>query len=104
VTIANNLIVAPGLAFRAASPEVFTLFDSNVFGADPGLKAEIGSRSMGPEAWMRTRMPRTRVVPGAGVGGGDLGKIVGFSAVDGGQPVDGVAFQGKAPDIGVAEK
>ena len=104
VTIANNLIIAPGLAFRAASPGVFALFDSNVFGADPGLRAEIGSRSMGPEEWMKTRMPRTRLVPGAGVGEGDLGKIVGFSSVDGGQPVDGVTFQGKAPDIGVAEK
>jgi hypothetical protein len=104
VTIANNLIIAPGVAFKAAGPGTFALFDSNVFGAEPGLKAEIGSRSVGPEAWMKASMPHTRIVPGAGVGDGDLGKILGFSAVDGGQPVDGVTFQGKAPDIGIAEK
>jgi hypothetical protein len=104
VTIANNLIVAPGIAFRAAGPGVFALFDSNVFGADSSLEAEIGSRPVGPQAWLKTRMPRTRIVPGAGVAEGDLGRIVGFSAVDGGRPVEGVTFEGKAPDIGVAEK
>ena len=104
VTIANNLIVAPGVAFKAAAQGVFALFDYNVFGADPGLKAAIGGRSVGSEAWMKGPMPHTRIVPGAGVGDGDLGKIVGFSAVDGGRAVDGVTFQGKAPDIGVAEK
>jgi hypothetical protein len=104
VTIANNLIVAPGVAFRAAAPGVFALFDYNVFGADLGLKAAIGAGSVGPESWMKGPMPHTRVVPGAGVADGDLGKIVGFSGVDGGRPVDGVTFVGKAPDIGVAEK
>jgi len=104
VTIANNLIVAPGVAYKAAAPGVFALFDYNVFAADPGLKAAIGGSSVGSEAWMKGPMPHTRIVPGAGVGEGDLGKVVGFSAVDGGRPVEGVTFQGKAPDIGVAEK
>ncbi|MCI4355242.1 MAG: right-handed parallel beta-helix repeat-containing protein, partial [Thermoplasmata archaeon] len=104
VTIANNLIVAPGLAFRAAALGAFALFDYNVFGADPGLKAAIGTGSVGSEAWMKGPMPHTRLVAGAGVAEGDLGKVVGFSAVDGGRQVDGVTFQGRAPDIGVAEK
>src|SRR5262249_1698499 len=104
VTIANNLIVAPGVAFKAASMGVFAVFDYNVFGAEAGLKAGIGAGSVGSEAWMKGPMPHTRIVPAAGVAEGDLGKIVGFSAVDGGRAVDGVTFQGKAPDIGVAEK
>jgi hypothetical protein len=104
VTVANNLILAPGIAFKAASVDAFTLFDYNVFGADPALKAAVGSGSVGSEAWMKARMTHTRIVPGAAVADGDLGKIVGFSAVDGGRTVDGVTFLGKAPDVGVAEK
>jgi hypothetical protein len=104
VTIANNLVLAPEIAFRAASAGAFSLCDYNVFGADPGLKAAIGGNTVGAEAWMKGRMPHTRIVPGAAVADGDLGKITGFSAVDGGGKVDGVTFLGKAPDVGVAEK
>jgi hypothetical protein len=104
VTIVNNLIVGPAVAFQAAAPAAFAVFDYNVFGADPGLTAAIGPASIGSEAWMKGPMPHSRIVSTAGVSEGDLGKIVGFSPVDAGRSVDGVSFQGKAPDIGVAER
>jgi hypothetical protein len=43
------------------------------------------------------------VISGLGLQEGDLGRVVGFSPVDAGSPLDGVTFGGRAPDIGVAE-
>ncbi len=103
ITIANNLILAPKVAYRVAGPGSFALFDYNVFGAEATLPASVADKSVGPEVWMKA-MPHTRLVPGAGFADGDLGKITGFTAVDAGHPVEGVPYRGKAPDIGVAEK
>ena len=103
LTMANNLILAPKVAYKAAGPGSFALFDYNVFGAEATLPASVADKSVGPEVWMKA-MPHTRLVPGAGFADGDLGKITGFTAVDAGHPVEGVSARGNAPDIGVAEK
>jgi len=104
IWVANNLILHPDFAFRVGSLRTLALFDYNVFGADPSLKAEVGSEPVGAAAWMKAHMPHSRVVPEAGFSDGDLGKIVGFTAVDAGKPVEGVPFRGRAPDIGVDDR
>ena len=63
----------------------------------------VGGADAGP-SWWRAHMPHSRVVSAADFTGNDLGKIVGFSAIDAGKAFDGLAFKGAAPDIGVAER
>jgi hypothetical protein len=102
-SIANNLVIAPRTAFSLPATARYRLFDYNVFGGDPGLPAQVGSESVKAADWMKARMPHSRVISGLGLQEGDLGRVVGFSPVDAGSPLDGVTFGGRAPDIGVAE-
>ena len=104
VSIANNLVIEPRIAFILGSAASVSLFDYNVFGSGPDLKAAVGADRVEAAAWMALRMPHTRVVPGADLKGGDLAKIAGFSPIDAGKALDGLPFRGAAPDVGVAEK
>jgi hypothetical protein len=104
VSIANNLVIEPRTAFTLGSPASVSLFDYNVFGSGPNLKAVVGADRVEAAAWMALRMPHSRVVSGADLIGGDLGKIAGFSPVDAGKALEGLPFLGAAPDVGVAEK
>jgi hypothetical protein len=104
VTVANNLILHPTVAFRLLSPKAVALFDYNVFGGDPALPADVGAGPVGAAAWMKRHMPHSRVIAGAGLTEGDLGRVVGFTPVDAGKALDGAPFEGRAPDIGVAER
>ena len=103
LTIANNLILEPKVAFKLPLPQGWALFDYNVFGAAAALPGAVGEKQVGT-AWMAAHMPHSRVVAGADLAGGDLSRVVGFSPVDAGKALDGSAFKGSAPDIGVAER
>ncbi|MGH9443468.1 MAG: right-handed parallel beta-helix repeat-containing protein [Thermoanaerobaculia bacterium] len=103
VSIANNLVIRPAFAWDVASFGVFNLFDFNVFGGESTLQGSVGGRASRAADWIGRRMPHSRLVPGAEISGRDLGKIVGFSALDAGTAVKGLSFKGLAPDIGIAE-
>jgi hypothetical protein len=102
VEIANNLAIKPRIAFALGALSSVAFFDYNVFGADPSLPAMVGQGSEGA-SWI-SRMPHSRIVPGADLSGGDLSRIVGFSPVDAGKALEGMGYRGAAPDIGVAER
>lgn len=104
ISIANNLILKPAVALTLGSPGAVSLFDYNVFGADSSLRANVGGTPLDAVPWMRIHMPHSKVLPGLGLSGGDLAKVIGFSPVDAGTRVEGVDFRGAAPDIGVAER
>ena len=104
IVIANNLVLEPVLAFTLAAPEAVALFDYNVFGKVGALPAQVGANRIEAAAWMARRMPHSRVLAGLDLAGGDLGRVTGFSTVDAGTPLQGLPFQGSAPDIGVAER
>ena len=93
----------PRVNARVAGRAV-SLFDYNVFGGESSLRAIVGGASVEAAAWMKVHMPHSRVLPGLELEGGDLARVVGFSPVDAGTPVEGVSFRGAAPDIGVAER
>lgn len=104
VWVANNLVLEPKRAFTLLSPDAIAVFDYNVFGASPALPAVVAEDRVAASAWIKGHMPHSRLVPGAGLTGRDLNRIVGFSAVDAGTALEGIPFRGKAPDIGVAER
>jgi hypothetical protein len=105
VSIANNLILEPAVAFTLSSTGAVVVFDYNVYGGGAGLKAATGTPPAKTDAaaWMAVHMPHSHVVQGLDLGGGDLAKVSGFSTVDAGKALEGVLYQGSAPDIGVAE-
>jgi hypothetical protein len=103
LVVANNLVIDPAIAFVLAAPRSALLFDYNVFGSSNPLPARIGTTEVVARTWMKAEMPHSRVVSGLELEGNDLGKVVGFSPVDAGKAVDGIPFNGAAPDIGVAE-
>jgi hypothetical protein len=103
LTVANNLVLGPQTAFSLASLNGVSLFDYNVFGVDGGWSAVVASMPV-DASWMTGHMPHSRAVGGVALAGGDLAKIQGFSPVDAGTSVDRSPFQGKAPDVGVAER
>jgi hypothetical protein len=104
VSIANNLILRPAIGWTVTSPDSVVLFDYNVFGADLSLQASVGANLVSVQQWIKSHMPRSRIVPEADVLDHDLAHIAGFSAADAGKAIDGIAFLGRAPDIGVAER
>ncbi len=104
VSVANNLVLQPTLAFRLPASPVAGFFDYNVFAAGPSLSADLGAGPVPAAPWMASHMLHSRIVAGAALAGGDLGKVQGFSPIDAGKAFEGMSFQGSAPDIGVAEK
>jgi len=101
--VANNLVLEPSVAFLLPAEPV-AVFDANVYGAPAALQGVIGSERVTAAAWLATHSPRSRVVPGIDLEGGDLGRIRGFPAADAGRRIEGVSFEGKEPDVGIAEK
>jgi hypothetical protein len=103
IAIANNLVLEPSVAFLLPA-EPLALFAANVYGAPAGLSGRVGTGQVAAADWLAAHAPGSRVVPGVGLEEGDLGRVRGFATADAGRPVDGIAFEGKAPDVGVAEK
>lgn len=103
VSIANNLVLEPSVAFHLPAAPL-ALFDANVFGASAGLPAFVGEKRVPAADWLKAHSPASRVLPGVDLEEADLGRVRGFAPADAGRRVDGVSFQGKAPDVGVAEK
>jgi hypothetical protein len=103
VAIANNLILAPSIAFDLP-PAPLAVFDANVFGAAATLPARVGGSRVEAAEWLKAHSSASRVVPGVDLQDGDLGRIQGFSPSGAGRRVDGVPFEGKAPDVGIADK
>jgi hypothetical protein len=107
VVIANNLVLGvTGLAFRADSLRCAALFDGNVFSPrGPTISVEIGGKSLDLGRFLAGgAMPRSRLLPGVRIVHQDLGRIEGVRTRDAGLLVEGVLFDGTAPDLGVAER
>ncbi len=102
LTVANNLVLGPTVAFSLGSPDAVALFDYNLFGVEGPLQARVAAAPVDP-AWMARHMPHSRAAGGIALVGGDLGKIQGPSGVDAGKALEGEPFAGTAPDLGVAE-
>lgn len=106
VTVVNNLILGvSATAFVIRDPSAIRLFDFNVFSpANDPVKAEIGPEKLTlAQALARGSMPNTRQVTGVHLLQRDLGRIAGVETVDRGTRV-GIAFKGRAPDLGVNEQ
>ncbi|HEX4439518.1 MAG TPA: right-handed parallel beta-helix repeat-containing protein [Thermoanaerobaculia bacterium] len=103
VTVANNLVIEPTVAFLLP-PEPLALFAANVFGGQAGLPGRVGTGQVVASEWLAAHSPGSRVIQGVDLEEGDLGRVRGFATADAGHPVEGLAFQGRAPDVGVAEK
>jgi hypothetical protein len=106
VSVANNLILNLfRLAYRLEDAAAVAIFDHNIYtGARPAVSVEVGTRSI----------PIARALRGAGASGvfvaagvrflnRDLARVEGVAVVDRGRPFPNVPYEGKAPDIGVAE-
>ena len=106
LVIANNLLIGVSrLAFRADDLACTALFDGNLFSPrTPSVSVEIGGTTRDLRRYLFDgHMPRSRLVPGARILHKDLGRIEGVKTRDAGLPVEGVHFEGAAPDLGVAE-
>lgn len=104
ISIANNLVLEPALAFSLDSRESAQVFEANVFSSAGGsARARIGADTMDLGKALRG-MPGSRLLRKIEILDHDLARITGFVPVDAGRPIPGVTFRGAAPDIGVAEK
>ncbi len=108
VVIANNLLLGVSrLAFRADDLACASLFDANVFSpaTSPSVPIEIGGQIEDLRRFLSDgrHMRKSRVVPGVRILHKDLGRVEGVATRDSGIPVEGVRFEGRAPDLGLAE-
>ncbi len=106
LVIANNLLLGVSrLAFRADDLSCASVFDGNLF--SPGTSSvpiEIGGARRDLRRYLFDgNMRRSRLVPGVRILHKDLGRIEGVKTRDSGIPVEGVRFEGRAPDLGLAE-
>ena len=106
VVVANNLIVRPTrLALRADDLSAVSSFAANAFGfRRRPIPAEIGGKPRDLARLFPAALRPNRAAPELRILSKDLGRIEGVETRDGGVPVAGVAFQGSAPDLGVAER
>jgi len=104
VLVANSLFLEPGgLALEVSDPSSVR-FTHDVFGAGAGpVRGRLGAATLDLSALVG-RMEVCRIVPDAALEGRDLGRIKGFSPVDAGLRLPGLAFRGEAPDVGLAER
>jgi nitrous oxidase accessory protein NosD len=107
LSVANNLVLEPTrLAFSLSSPAAAAFFGNNVFSVRSG---KVGARLGGEtrdlrKSWKGFAMPGTSVTTGVTLAGHDLARITGVRVVDAGTTLQGIAYKGAAPDIGIAEK
>ena len=107
LVIANNLVLGTTrLAFRADGLAGIPLFTANVFGfRGPAVPAEMGGNPRDLGRLFASRSLRgNRIVSGVAILRKDLGHIEGVETRDAGVAVRGVAFEGTAPDLGLAER
>ncbi|MDQ6894576.1 MAG: right-handed parallel beta-helix repeat-containing protein [Acidobacteriota bacterium] len=107
LVIANNLVLgATRLAFRADGLAGVAFFTANVFGFHgPAVPAEMDGKPRDLRRLFSSRPLRgNRIVSGVAILRKDLGHIEGVETRDAGVPVRGVAFEGAAPDLGLAER
>ncbi len=107
VVIANNLVLRVSrTAFVLRDPATVGLFDFNVFSPTrSSVDVQIGNKTLALTSYLRRRtMPHTQQVSHVTMAGRDLGRIEGVETVDRGKPIPGIAFEGRAPDLGVAER
>jgi len=108
LTIANNLVLEPSLvALRFPRAEALAYLDHNAFSrADGKVQAQVGATTADLEAHRAAgRMTHSRVEKRVELVDRDLAKLTPAAAfADTGMAFGAVAFKGRAPDIGVAEK
>jgi hypothetical protein len=107
VVVANNIVLGISrTAFVLRDPATATLFDYNIFSPTrQSIDIEVGDRTLALGSYIgRRTMRHTQQVLGVRIVNRDLARIEGVETVDRGKLVDGIAFQGRAPDLGVAER
>ena len=107
VTVANNLVLSVSeVAFVLADPKAAAYFDHNVFSPRAeSVDVEVGKKTVALAKFLKGgTMPNTKMVKGVTLEHRDLGRVSGVATVDQGKAIEGIAFKGSAPDIGVAEK
>jgi hypothetical protein len=103
VSIVNTLVLGPKLAFRIASPASLSRFDYDLFGGPDSLEAVVEGKRVRLADWIKGRMQHSGLSRELGLADGDLGRVRGAAVKDAGTAVEGLAFEGAAPDIGIAE-
>ncbi|MEO8191702.1 MAG: right-handed parallel beta-helix repeat-containing protein, partial [Acidobacteriota bacterium] len=106
VVIANNLLLGVSrLAFRVDDLSCASLFDGNLFSPrTSSVPIEIGGEIRDLRRYLFDgHMRRSRLVPGVRILHKDLGRVDGVEIRDSGIPVEGVRFEGRAPDLGLSE-
>ncbi|HYX21347.1 MAG TPA: right-handed parallel beta-helix repeat-containing protein [Thermoanaerobaculia bacterium] len=105
VIAANNILLGvTGTALRLSDSSSVSEFDYNVFAPAGASVVEVAGQREALVRWVKANLPHSAVVPRARMLGHDVARIEGVPTVDRGRRIDGVAFLGAAPDIGVAEK
>ncbi len=106
VSVANNLVLGVSdVAVLLADPAAAAVFDYNVFSPAGPVLVEVGGVSVSLARWLKEgKMPHSQLKPGVRILYGDLARVSGAETVDRGTALEGVSFQGSAPDIGVAER
>jgi hypothetical protein len=103
---ANNLLLGlSDTAFLIADLKALAFFDANGFSPQTAaVTVQVGGETLPLTRFLqRGTMPKSILASGVALEGRDLGKVRGLPTVDRGQAFDGLAFQGSAPDLGVAE-
>jgi len=103
LSVANNLFLGGKTACILLVPDVNCFFDYNIFANSMNPRVVLGTDVYDVSGLTAGPMSHTRVLPKVEISGGDLGNLTGFSPVDQGQVMPGLAYRGAAPDIGIAE-
>lgn len=105
VSIANNLILGVSrTAFVVRDPAAAELFDFNVFSpAHDRVEVEMSGRPSPLRAYVERAMPNSRTARVV-MFDHDLARLGGIDTVDRGVAIAGLPFDGKSPDLGVAER
>ncbi|HYR29380.1 MAG TPA: hypothetical protein VEU30_12995, partial [Thermoanaerobaculia bacterium] len=106
VTVANNLVLGISrTAFVLRDPAAAALFDFNVFSTrNDAVEVEVDRATSTLARFLaRGTMPRSEIAS-VRLFDRDLARLGGIETVDRGTAVANLPFEGKAPDLGVAER
>jgi Right handed beta helix region len=105
VTVANNLILGVSrTAFAIRDAAAAALFDFNVFSPQgSAVEVEVNGAPGALAPFLERQMPNSRLARVV-MFDHDLARLGGIDTVDRGVAVAGLPFEGKAPDLGVAEQ
>lgn len=107
VSVANNLVISVSdVALVLADTKAAAYFDHNVFSPRAErVDVQVGKKTTDLARFLKGRtMPHTKLVKQIVLRHRDLAAVEGVATVDQGKALEGIAFKGAAPDIGVAEK